>query len=40
MAAVDIELSPADLTRLDSAAPRGATSGDRYPEHSMKMVRL
>lgn len=40
MAAVDVELSPADLTRLDSAAPRGATSGNRYPEHSMKMVRL
>ena len=40
MAAVDVDLSPADLTRLDSAAPRGTTSGDRYPEHSMKMVRL
>jgi aryl-alcohol dehydrogenase-like predicted oxidoreductase len=37
---VDITLSPADLVKLDSAAPRGATSGDRYPAESMKMVRL
>ncbi len=40
MKAVDIALTPADLVRLDSAAPRGKTSGDRYGEQGMKMVRL
>jgi aryl-alcohol dehydrogenase-like predicted oxidoreductase len=33
-AAADIELSDADLRRLDEAAPVGATAGDRYPDMS------
>jgi aryl-alcohol dehydrogenase-like predicted oxidoreductase len=31
-AAADIALTPEDLTRLDQAAPAGATAGDRYPD--------
>jgi aryl-alcohol dehydrogenase-like predicted oxidoreductase len=33
-AAAFVELSPADLARIDEAAPRGATAGDRYPDMS------
>jgi aryl-alcohol dehydrogenase-like predicted oxidoreductase len=33
-AAVDVELSPADIARIDDAAPRGAAAGDRYPDMS------
>jgi aryl-alcohol dehydrogenase-like predicted oxidoreductase len=33
-AAVDVHLSPAELRRLDEAAPSGATAGDRYPDMS------
>jgi aryl-alcohol dehydrogenase-like predicted oxidoreductase len=33
-AAVDIALMPDDLARIDSAAPRGAAAGDRYPDMS------
>ncbi|HEY0485315.1 MAG TPA: aldo/keto reductase [Mycobacteriales bacterium] len=33
-AAAFVELSPADLARIDGAAPRGATAGDRYPDMS------
>jgi aryl-alcohol dehydrogenase-like predicted oxidoreductase len=33
-AAADVELSEADLERLDEAFPRGATRGDRYPDMS------
>ena len=33
-AAVDIELTEADLRRLDEAAPVGAAVGDRYPDMS------
>ncbi|NCP11983.1 MAG: aldo/keto reductase [Sphingomonadales bacterium] len=40
MAAAAVTLTPADLVKLDNAAPRGATSGDRYGEMGMKMVRL
>ena len=40
MAAVDLTLTPQDLTELDAAAPRGATAGPRYGERGMKMVRL
>jgi aryl-alcohol dehydrogenase-like predicted oxidoreductase len=32
--AVDIELSEDDLHRLDEAAPKGDTAGDRYPDMS------
>ena len=34
MAATEIELSEADLQRLDQAAPPGQTAGDRYPDMS------
>ncbi|MGY1744699.1 aldo/keto reductase [Blastococcus sp. SYSU D00695] len=33
-AAADVELTADDLRRLDEAAPRGATAGDRYPDMS------
>jgi aryl-alcohol dehydrogenase-like predicted oxidoreductase len=33
-AAVDVELTPDDLARLDAAAPVGATAGQRYPDMS------
>jgi aryl-alcohol dehydrogenase-like predicted oxidoreductase len=33
-AAVDIRLTDEDLARLDEAAPRGATAGDRYADMS------
>lgn len=32
--ALNIELSPEDLERLDEAAPAGSVSGDRYPDMS------
>jgi aryl-alcohol dehydrogenase-like predicted oxidoreductase len=34
IAAVDIDLSDEDLKRLDEAAPKGNTAGDRYPDMS------
>jgi aryl-alcohol dehydrogenase-like predicted oxidoreductase len=34
VAATEIELTPEDLARLDEAAPRGVTSGDRYADMS------
>jgi aryl-alcohol dehydrogenase-like predicted oxidoreductase len=34
IAALEIELSVDDLTRLNNAAPRGSTSGSRYPDMS------
>jgi aryl-alcohol dehydrogenase-like predicted oxidoreductase len=33
-AAADLELTDDDLRRIDDAAPRGATVGDRYPDMS------
>lgn len=33
-AAADVPLTEEDLRRLDEAAPRGATAGDRYPDMS------
>jgi aryl-alcohol dehydrogenase-like predicted oxidoreductase len=38
IAALNIELSPDDLRRLDEIFPTGAAAGDRYPEHMMKIV--
>jgi aryl-alcohol dehydrogenase-like predicted oxidoreductase len=32
LAALDVELTPADLARLDELAPPGAAAGDRYPD--------
>lgn len=40
MAAVNIALTGDDLDTLDQAAPRGQTSGLRYQEAMMKMVRI
>lgn len=34
LGALEVELSPEDLRRLDEACPRGATAGDRYPDMS------
>ncbi|WP_432544706.1 aldo/keto reductase [Kineococcus sp. SYSU DK002] len=34
LAAVDVELTPADLARLDAVLPVGVTAGDRYPDMS------
>jgi aryl-alcohol dehydrogenase-like predicted oxidoreductase len=36
--ALDIELTPEDLRRIDEVAPRGTAAGLRYPEHMMHMV--
>ena len=33
-AAVTVTLTPEDRRRLDEAAPRGVTAGDRYPDMS------
>lgn len=38
--AADLTLTDADLAELDAAAPRGATSGARYNDIGMRMVRL
>ncbi|APG62946.1 aldo/keto reductase [Sphingorhabdus lutea] len=40
MGASDIILSQADLAAIDAAAPAGQTSGPRYGELGMSMVRL
>ena len=32
LGAVDVELTPEDLQRLDELAPAGLTAGDRYPD--------
>jgi aryl-alcohol dehydrogenase-like predicted oxidoreductase len=40
IAAVEVTLTPEDLARLNEAAPKGATAGDRYPERAMKVVNL
>jgi aryl-alcohol dehydrogenase-like predicted oxidoreductase len=36
--ALDVDLSDADLRRIDEVAPRGAFAGTRYPEAMMGMV--
>ena len=40
MAAVEIELTEADLDELETAAPVGGTAGLRYGDRMMSMVRL
>jgi aryl-alcohol dehydrogenase-like predicted oxidoreductase len=37
-AAVDLELTPDDLRRLNEVFPAGAAAGTRYPEHMMNLV--
>ena len=39
-AASGLELSAADLSRLDELSPRGIAAGDRYPEEMMKYVNM
>jgi aryl-alcohol dehydrogenase-like predicted oxidoreductase len=36
--ALDLVLSENDLRRIDAAAPKGATAGDRYPEGGMRTI--
>jgi aryl-alcohol dehydrogenase-like predicted oxidoreductase len=36
--AINIQLSPEDLRRIDEVFPRDATAGARYPEHMMQLV--
>ena len=36
--AVNVDLSKADLRRIEDAFPAGAAAGDRYPEHVMQLV--
>jgi len=38
LAALEIILTPADLSRIDEAAPKGAVSGTRYPESMMRAL--
>ena len=38
VAALDVVLSENDLRRIDAAAPKGATAGDRYPEGGMRTI--
>jgi len=38
--AVNINLTPDDLARIDRSIPRGAAAGERYPEPAMKRVKL
>ena len=34
LAAIEVLLTPEDLARIDAAAPKGATAGERYPDMS------
>jgi aryl-alcohol dehydrogenase-like predicted oxidoreductase len=36
--ALNIQLTPEDLRKIDEVAPRGTAAGLRYPEHMMHMV--
>jgi len=38
--AMRIQLSARELERINAAAPRGSTAGERYNEHAMKRVNL
>jgi aryl-alcohol dehydrogenase-like predicted oxidoreductase len=38
VAALGLELTPADLKEISAAVPLGATAGPRYPEHAMQTV--
>ena len=38
VAALAVNLTPADLAELDAAAPRGVAAGQRYPEFAMQAV--
>ena len=36
--AVDVELTPADLARIDRVMPRGAAAGERYSPMGMALA--
>ena len=38
LAALEVELTPADLEEIDEVAPKGVAAGERYPAGSMKAV--
>jgi aryl-alcohol dehydrogenase-like predicted oxidoreductase len=38
--ALDVTLTPADMARLDQAAPHGVTAGERYVPEAMKRLNL
>ena len=40
LAALELTLSPEDLARLNEAAPKGGTAGERYGERAMQVVNL
>jgi aryl-alcohol dehydrogenase-like predicted oxidoreductase len=40
VAALDVELTTDDLERIESAFPKGATSGERYPPQAMSNVNV
>jgi len=40
LGALEITLRPQDLARIDEVAPRGAASGERYPEEALRRVNL
>ena len=40
LGALGLELTAADLDRIDAIVPKGAASGDRYPTAMMQMVNL
>ena len=38
LGAMEVELTAADLARINDAAPRGAAAGPRYPQELMRLV--
>jgi len=38
VAALDVELIPADLEEIEEVAPKGIAAGERYNEASMRAV--
>jgi aryl-alcohol dehydrogenase-like predicted oxidoreductase len=38
--ALDVNLTPQDLARIDGAAPKGVAAGTRYPSHMMGTVNI
>jgi aryl-alcohol dehydrogenase-like predicted oxidoreductase len=39
LAALEVELSPDELARIDAALPPGAAAGARYPDAAMRNVQ-
>ncbi len=40
LGALDVQLSPAEIARIDAALPVGAASGERYPAPAMRNVHI